>query len=82
MPKQTDEQIENWGVNFGRRSPDLGGHFSTPDHIVKAETAAEAGRVEEGQGELVVVHGETLEKRVRARAPVHDRSGLSSRREG
>src|ERR1700727_3764296 len=32
MPKQAVEQIENWGVNFGRRSPNLGGHFSTPDH--------------------------------------------------
>jgi hypothetical protein len=21
MPKQADEQIENWGINFGRRSP-------------------------------------------------------------
>ena len=32
MPKQADEQIENWGVNLGRRSPASGGHFSTPDH--------------------------------------------------
>src|SRR5271155_2254702 len=32
MPKQAVEQIENWGVNFGRRSPASGGHFSTPAH--------------------------------------------------
>jgi hypothetical protein len=35
--------------------------------VVEAETAAEAGRVEEGQGELVMVHEEALvKKRVRA----------------
>jgi ATP-dependent DNA ligase len=32
MPKQAAEQIENLGVNLGRRSPASGGHFSTPDH--------------------------------------------------
>src|SRR5208282_4393068 len=31
-PKQAAEQIGNQGVNFGRRSPASGGHFSTPKH--------------------------------------------------
>ena len=37
--------------------------------VVKAETAAEAGRLEEGQGELVVVHGETLVRSACEREP-------------
>src|SRR5208337_2866019 len=31
-PKQAAEQIGIKGVNFGRRSPALGGHFSAPKH--------------------------------------------------
>ena len=34
MPKQAPEQIENLGVNLGRRSPASWGHFSTPDHML------------------------------------------------
>src|SRR6185437_43047 len=33
MPKRAAEQIENLGVNLGRRSPASWGHFSTPDHM-------------------------------------------------
>jgi hypothetical protein len=39
MPKQADEQIENWGVNLGRRHPTSRGHFSTPDHTKSKEIA-------------------------------------------
>jgi hypothetical protein len=42
MPKQAAEQIEDWGVNFGRRHPTSGGHFSTPDHTWGSK-AAELG---------------------------------------
>ena len=44
MPKQAVEQIENWGVNFGRRSPNLGGHFSTPDHTKAGATRPGPGK--------------------------------------
>jgi len=31
-PKRAAKQTASRGVNFGRRSPASGGHFSTPDH--------------------------------------------------
>ena len=58
----------------------MGGGFRSS--AIKAEALRNDGGVEEGQGELVVFHGGAREKRVRARAPAHDCSGLSSRREG
>jgi hypothetical protein len=50
MPKQAVEQIENWGVNFGRRSPASGGHFSTPDHILAAVAQELANLPQPGAG--------------------------------
>ena len=75
-------RVEEFGLFWPNVYLCMRGGFRSWGSAVEAEALRNDRGVEEGQGELVVVHGGAREKRVRARPPTHDCGGLSSRREG